>query len=56
MGGGELGGRVGGASPVVVGMKLPVDRVNEKTDQKGCGRSWGGVRGDRRVDVIRDGK
>jgi len=54
MGGGELGGRVGEASPVISGLRLPVDWIDKKTDWKGCGRSWGRARGDRRVDVMRN--
>jgi len=48
MGGGELGGRVGRASPVVGGLRLPVNWIDEKRDQKGCGRLWeraGGIGG-----------
>jgi len=51
---GGLGGRVDEASLVIGGMKLLVNQINEKTNWKSCNRSWGGARGDRRVNVVRN--
>jgi len=38
MGGGELGGRVGRAFPVVSSLRLPVNQIDEKMDRKSCCR------------------